>query len=89
MAERDGDTLVLRISDAGPGFAAEMLAQFGKPYQSSKGRLGGGLGLFLVVNAVRKLGGVVSARNLPQGGAAVTMSLPLASLAIGARSHVR
>ncbi|MGH6861466.1 MAG: ATP-binding protein [Phyllobacterium sp.] len=87
MAERDGGTLVLRISDAGPGFAPEMLAQFGKPYQSSKGRLGGGLGLFLVVNAVRKLGGVVSARNLPQGGATVTLNLPLASLSIGAHDH--
>ena len=44
---------------AGPGFAPEMLAQFGKPYQSSKGRPGGGLGLFLVVNVVRTLGGSV------------------------------
>ncbi|WP_244642879.1 ATP-binding protein [Phyllobacterium sp. 628] len=89
VAERDGEMLVLRISDAGPGFAPEMLAKFGKPYQSSKGKLGGGLGLFLVVNAVRKLGGAVNARNLPQGGAAVTLNLPLASLAIGARGHVQ
>jgi two-component system sensor histidine kinase RegB len=71
------------VNDAGPGFAPEMLTQFGKPYQSSKGRLGGGLGLFLVVNVVRKLGGFVSARNLRQGGASVTLSLPLDALAIG------
>ena len=87
-AERDGDTLVLRISDVGPGFAPEMLAQFGKPYQSSKGRQGGGLGLFLVVNVVRKLGGAVSASNRSQGGAVVTLNLPLAALSIGARKHV-
>jgi len=79
----DGETLVLCVRDRGAGFAPEMLAQFGKPYQSSKGRPGGGLGLFLLVNVVRKLGGRVTAENAPQGGAMVTLYLPLASLAIG------
>ena len=87
-ADRDGETLVLQVSDAGPGFAPEMLAQFGKPYQSSKGKLGGGLGLFLVVNVVRKLGGFVRARNRAGGGAVVTLSLPLSALAIGGRARV-
>lgn len=87
-ATRDDETLVLQVRDMGPGFAPDMLAQFGKPYQSSKGRQGGGLGLFLVVNVVRKLGGTVSADNRPQGGAVVTLNLPLAALAIGARPHV-
>jgi two-component system sensor histidine kinase RegB len=86
-AERDGDTLVLRVRDMGAGFAPHMLAQLGKPYHSSKGRLGGGLGLFLVANAVRKLGGSVSAGNRPQGGAVVILNLPLAALSIGARDH--
>jgi len=87
-ADRDGETLVLQVSDAGPGFAPEMLTQFGKPYQSSKGKLGGGLGLFLVVNVVRKLGGFVRARNRAGGGAVVTLSLPLSALAIGGRARV-
>ena len=78
----DGESLLLTIRDRGPGFAAEMLAHFGKPYQSSKGRPGGGLGLFLVVNVVRKFGGRVTARNRDEGGAEVTLQLPLASLAI-------
>ncbi len=82
-AERDGDALVIRISDRGPGFSDEMLSQLGKPYQSSKGRPGGGLGLFLVVNVVRKLGGQVTASNRVQGGACITLSLPLTALAIG------
>ena len=85
--ERDGDALVISVADKGPGFQPEMLAQLGKPYQSSKGKPGGGLGLFLVVNVVRKLGGSVSAANRPQGGASVTLRLPLAALALGARSH--
>jgi two-component system sensor histidine kinase RegB len=81
-ARREDDKLVLEITDAGPGFAPAMLARLGKPYQSSKGRPGGGLGLFLVVNVARTLGGSVSARNREQGGAAVTLTLPLATLAL-------
>ena len=81
-AVRSGATLILEVRDNGVGFAPEMLAQFGNPYRSTKGRQGRGLGLFLVVNVVRKLGGRVAARNRPEGGATVTLSLPLASIAI-------
>jgi two-component system sensor histidine kinase RegB len=75
-------TLTLLVTDNGPGFAPAMLAQFGKPYQSTKGRPGGGLGLFLVVNVARTLGGAVAASNRPQGGAQVTLSLPLSAIAL-------
>jgi two-component system sensor histidine kinase RegB len=79
---REGEMVVLSVTDEGPGFPPQMLAQIGKPYQSSKGRRGGGLGLFLVVNVVRKFGGRVMACNRERGGASVTLSLPLAALAI-------
>jgi two-component system sensor histidine kinase RegB len=79
---READALVLSVSDEGPGFSQPMLAQFGKPYQSSKGRPGGGLGLFLVVNVARTLGGTVAARNLPQRGAIVAITLPLAAITL-------
>src|SRR6202040_3229511 len=59
---RGGDALRLTVSDAGPGFAPEMPAQLGKPYRSSKGRPGAGLGLFLVSNVARTLHGSVSAQ---------------------------
>ncbi|MDB5763643.1 MAG: putative Two-component sensor [Herminiimonas sp.] len=81
-AMREGDSLKLIVTDAGPGFAPAMLAQFGKPYQSSKGKLGGGLGLFLVVNVLRKLGGTVTARNRKEGGAVVELILPLTAMTI-------
>jgi two-component system sensor histidine kinase RegB len=81
-ASHDGDALTLSVADAGPGFAPAMLAQLGKPYQSSKGRPGAGLGLFLVVNVARKLGGTVTARNRAEGGAVVQLTLPLAAIAI-------
>jgi two-component system sensor histidine kinase RegB len=80
-ATREDDSLVLEVTDAGPGFLPAMLSQFGKPYQSSKGRPGGGLGLFLVVNVARTLGGAVSARNRGDGGAVVRLTLPLSAIA--------
>ena len=73
--------LVLTVSDRGPGFAADMLPRVGQPYASTKGRDGGGLGLFLVVNVIRKLGGKVAVDNLPDGGARVQLAIPLATLA--------
>lgn len=82
--DRDLDTMVLAVEDRGKGFAKAVLAQFGRPYQSTKSRPGSGLGLFLLVNVIRKLGGDVTAENLPGGGARVEVRLPLASLAIEA-----
>jgi two-component system sensor histidine kinase RegB len=81
-ASVEDGTLLLSVTDRGPGFLPSMLAQFGKPYQSSKGRPGGGLGLFLVVNVARTLGGQVAASNRPQGGAEVRLTLPLKAIAL-------
>lgn len=79
-AERRGDLLRVEVQDLGPGFPPEMLENLGKPYQSTRARPGAGLGLFLVVNVIRKLGGEVTARNRPEGGAIVTVELPLDAL---------
>lgn len=81
-AVREGDDLLLIVSDHGPGFAEAMLRELGKPYQSSKGRPGGGLGLFLSVNVARKLGGSITARNIVPVGAEVCIRLPLAAIAL-------
>jgi two-component system, sensor histidine kinase RegB len=78
----EGDALKLTITDRGPGFPEEMLAQLGKPYQSSKDKPGSGLGLFLVSNVARTLHGSVSAHNRSDGGAIVTLTLPLESIVI-------
>ncbi|KAA0972699.1 HAMP domain-containing histidine kinase [Aureimonas fodinaquatilis] len=86
-AMRNNGHVVIAISDAGPGFDNEMLAEFGRPYRSSKNRTGSGLGLFLVVNVLRKLGGSVTAANRPEGGAIVTLTLPLAALSAKSVAH--
>jgi two-component system sensor histidine kinase RegB len=78
---REGEAVVLTIGDRGPGFAGEALANLGRPYNSTKPQLGRGLGLFLVGNVARTLGGTLSARNLNRG-AEVELRLPLAALAL-------
>lgn len=81
-AAHDADALTITVTDAGPGFLPAILKEFGKPYQSSKGRPGGGLGLFLVVNVARTVGGRVAAGNRPEGGAIVKITLPLAAIVL-------
>lgn len=71
------DQLFLTVTDQGPGFRADILEQVGTPYNSSKGRPGGGLGLFLVMNVARTLGGTLTVNNLKEGGAEVVIGLPL------------
>ena len=81
-ASRDADTLRIVVSDKGPGFSPEVLTHIGQPYQSTKGRPGGGLGLFLSMNVARTLGGSLHAENRPTGGACVTITLSLATLSL-------
>lgn len=80
--EREGDTLKIETRDEGPGFDPAVLEALGRPYQSTKGAPGRGLGLFFAMNALRKLGGRLEAANRPGGGAVVTLVLPLAPLLI-------
>jgi len=82
LARCEGGMLVLRVQDEGPGFPPAMLERFGKPYQSSKGRPGSGLGLFLSVNVARTLGGHIEASNRAGRGAEVVIRLPLAALSL-------
>ncbi|MGH8494104.1 MAG: ATP-binding protein [Moraxellaceae bacterium] len=81
------DDLILRVLDRGPGFAPAMLNQFGRPYNSSKGKPGGGLGLFLSLNVARALGGNIFPQNRNPVGAVVTMVLPLTALVLEEADH--
>ncbi|WJS98079.1 ATP-binding protein [Novosphingobium humi] len=82
---RDGDIWQIAVRDFGPGFAPDMLDQVGRPYRSTKGRDGGGLGLFLVVNVLRQLGGRIEVSNTEEGGALVILSIPLSALAFAGK----
>ncbi len=81
---RREDGLSLSVRDQGPGFPAVQLANLGKPYNSAKTEPGRGLGLFLVGNVARKLGGSLTARNAKGGvGANVRLRLPLDAIRLG------
>ncbi|MBV1691978.1 ATP-binding protein [Novosphingobium sp. G106] len=79
-ARRTETMLELEVRDDGPGFSTEMLADFGRPYASTKPAPGSGLGLFLVVNVLRKLGGNVDVANQDGEGARVRLTVPLSTL---------
>lgn len=83
------DRLEVAIRDNGPGFPAAILERLGKPYNSTKDRPGSGLGLFLLVNVMRSLGGAVEASNPPAGGGEVRLSLPIEVLAPKETSNER
>lgn len=74
-------SLHVAVRDNGPGFPATVLDRLGKPYNSTKDRPGAGLGLFLLANVMRSLGGTVEASNPAGGGGEVRLTLPIEVLA--------
>ena len=85
-AAADAGGLFIAFEDDGPGFSPAILEKLGQPYQSTKARAGSGLGLFLLVNVIRKLGGTVVAVNRSRKqeggqGAMVRLTLPIDALA--------
>ncbi len=73
----DGSHFVeLRIEDNGPGFPDQMLGRLFEPYVTTKEK-GTGLGLAVVKRIVEEHHGTIAAGNLPDGGAGVTIRLPV------------
>jgi nitrogen fixation/metabolism regulation signal transduction histidine kinase len=73
-----GATRMARISvlDNGPGFASDALEQVFDPYVTTKPK-GTGLGLAIVKKLVEEHGGRVEAGNRDDGGACLTVLLPM------------
>jgi two-component system sensor histidine kinase KdpD len=71
--------LIVRVMDCGRGFSpAEMNLLFNKFYRGEKAYSGGtGLGLSIVKGFVEALGGSVSAGNKEDGGAVITIEIPV------------
>lgn len=80
------EALVLRIRDDGPGIAAEVLAQLGEPYVSTRRQddveaepsdaVGLGLGFFIAKTLLERTGAKVHAHNPARGGAEVEVIWP-------------
>jgi signal transduction histidine kinase len=75
----EGDCASLILEDNGPGFDAEVLPHLFERRVKGKKSTGHGLGLAFVDAVTRAHGGAVSANNREEGGACLTVTLPLVS----------
>jgi signal transduction histidine kinase len=76
-ADRDGDTVRLRLSDTGGGIADEALPRLFEPFFTTKTK-GIGLGLVVAQRIVHGHGGSLEVTTRPGTGASFTVSLPAA-----------
>jgi signal transduction histidine kinase len=72
----EATSVLITISDSGPGIAAEKLPSIFDPYFTTKTE-GSGLGLWIAQQIVTAHGGGIQAQNGASGGAVFTMTLPL------------
>jgi two-component system sensor histidine kinase KdpD len=72
-----GESIVIEVSDNGPGIPEEELAYIFESFRSGSSRAGTGIGLAIVKTIVEAHGGTVSAENLPAGGASFRLRLPV------------
>jgi nitrogen fixation/metabolism regulation signal transduction histidine kinase len=70
------DMVQIRVEDNGPGFKAGSVSQVFDPYVTTKPR-GTGLGLAIVKKLVEEHVGTIVAKNRSDGGAMITIRLPL------------
>lgn len=79
---RDDPWAVVEVRDHGPGIAPDDLQKvFDRFYRAPAARAapGSGLGLAIVDQIANRHGGLVRATNAPEGGAVMTLQLPLAT----------
>ncbi|HID81963.1 MAG TPA: HAMP domain-containing protein [Chromatiales bacterium] len=75
FSSAQGDYVELRVSDSGHGISEDMIDTLFEPYATNKTK-GTGLGLAIVKKIAEEHGGIVIARNQPQGGAQIVIRLP-------------
>jgi putative PEP-CTERM system histidine kinase len=76
----DGETLVL-IQDTGRGMDAEFVRErLFRPFDSTKGSKGMGIGAYQTREYVQSLGGRVEVQSSPGNGTAFSITLPLAEM---------
>ncbi len=86
-ATEDGEDLLIRVRDHGPGIPQEVLPHvFDRFYKASASRPrseGSGLGLSIALENAHIHGGEITAANSPEGGAVFTLRLPVGIPAAG------
>lgn len=81
------DFVEIKVADNGPGFLRDIVHQAFDPYVTSKPK-GTGLGLAIVKKLVEEHGGQINARNREQGGAEISILIPM-SLDMGGQTFNR
>jgi PAS domain S-box-containing protein len=72
----DADLIEIKVADNGPGFSRDIVHQAFEPYVTSKPK-GTGLGLAIVKKLIEEHGGEIKARNREQGGAEISILIPM------------
>jgi signal transduction histidine kinase len=70
------ETLELSISDSGPGFQDDALAQFGKPGLTTS-KFGTGVGIVSAIETLSQYGGKLRAINEANKGATLKLKIPV------------
>lgn len=73
----NGQFVRIGVADSGPGFPAELGDRVFEPFVTTKAR-GSGLGLAICERIVAAHGGDIRAENRREGGAMITVNLPVA-----------
>jgi len=83
-AERQGQDVILRVEDQGPGIDPNDAEKIFEPFQHAHGSGGSGLGLAIARGFVHANGGRIWAEQGLSGGASFVIALPAADLALAA-----
>ena len=74
-----GDRAVLEIADTGCGMSEEFVQnQLFRPFETTKGRAGMGIGVYESLQVVSAIGGRLAVTSVPESGTTFRISLPLA-----------
>lgn len=73
----DGPLVEIRITDHGRGIDPEVRDKMFEPFISTKNTVGVGMGLTVARHALRNLGGEVTMKDTPDGGATAVLTHPV------------
>lgn len=81
--------VVLTVADEGTGIREEHLHSIFRPFFTTKGQHGTGLGLSMAYGVVSRMGGTITAANRPEGGALFTLAFPALASPSARPTHTR
>ena len=76
LLSRDGEQVLLRFRDTGPGLSSEPIANLFEPFYTTKSD-GTGLGLAISYGIIERHGGEIEVSSQSAGGATFVIKLPV------------